>query len=57
MLPLVNPPPSAFLGRRCALWDCQRPAQCSEWCLDSCSTMHADVALSESYTAPPEELA
>lgn len=47
ILPLVNPPPSAFLGPKCALWDCQRPAQRSEWCLDYCSTMHADLALSE----------
>ncbi|KAI3439873.1 uncharacterized protein J3R85_004291 [Psidium guajava] len=47
ILPLVNPPPSAFLGPKCALWDCQRPAQGSEWCLDYCSTMHADLALSE----------
>ncbi|KAM7500749.1 hypothetical protein LguiA_025163 [Lonicera macranthoides] len=39
---LVCPPPSAFLGPKCALWDCPRPAQ--GWCQDYCSSFHAALA-------------
>jgi hypothetical protein len=39
---LVCPPPSAFLGPKCALWDCPRPAQ--GWCQDYCSGFHAALA-------------
>lgn len=46
-LPNISPPASAFLGPKCALWDCPRPAQGSEW---YCSSFHAALALSE---APP----
>ncbi|XP_031391626.1 transcription factor VOZ1-like isoform X1 [Punica granatum] len=46
--PQINPPPKAFLGSKCALWDCQRPAQGSDWGWDYCSSMHADLALKES---------
>lgn len=49
-LPTICPPPSAFLGPKCALWDCPRPAQGSEWCQDYCSSFHATLALNE---APP----
>ncbi|KAL8228117.1 hypothetical protein R6Q57_015701 [Mikania cordata] len=53
----VSPPPSAFLGPKCALWDCPRPAQ--GWCLESsdrpvqgwfpdyCSGLHAVAAQNE----------
>lgn len=38
----VSPPPSAFLGPKCALWDCPRPAQgCNQ---DYCSIYHSDLA-------------
>ncbi|XP_047311386.1 transcription factor VOZ1-like isoform X2 [Impatiens glandulifera] len=37
-------PPSAFLGPKCALWDCPRPAQ---ECQVYCSTFHAALALNE----------
>nr|DAD22753.1 TPA_asm: hypothetical protein HUJ06_024216 [Nelumbo nucifera] len=46
-LPNFCPPPSAFLGPKCALWDCPRPAQGSEWCRDYCSSFHAALALNE----------
>ncbi|KAL9234030.1 hypothetical protein vseg_008951 [Gypsophila vaccaria] len=46
-LPNINPPPSAFLGPKCALWDCPRPAQGSDWWLDYCSSFHATLALNE----------
>ncbi|XP_010924399.1 transcription factor VOZ1-like isoform X2 [Elaeis guineensis] len=46
-LPTICPPPSAFLGPKCALWDCPRPAQGSEWCQDYCSSFHATLALNE----------
>ncbi|GMH15817.1 hypothetical protein Nepgr_017658 [Nepenthes gracilis] len=36
-------PPSAFLGPKCALWDCPRPAQGSDYC----SSFHATLAMSE----------
>ncbi|KAL7212984.1 hypothetical protein ACSBR2_015646 [Camellia fascicularis] len=42
-LPNICPPPSAFLGPKCALWDCPRPAQG----LDYCSSFHAALALNE----------
>lgn len=47
ILPNICPPPSAFLGPKCALWDCFRPAQGSNWCLDYCSSGHAVLALNE----------
>ncbi|GLJ38655.1 hypothetical protein SUGI_0788050 [Cryptomeria japonica] len=43
----ICPPPAAFLGPKCALWDCPRPAQGSEWCQDYCSDFHGSLALSE----------
>ncbi|XP_021765999.1 transcription factor VOZ1-like [Chenopodium quinoa] len=46
-LPNVCPPPAAFLGPKCALWDCPRPAQGSDWWLDYCSSFHATLALNE----------
>lgn len=46
-LPCVFPPPSAFLGPKCALWDCPRPAQGLDWFQDYCSSFHAELALSE----------
>lgn len=53
-LPNICPPPAAFLGPKCALWDCPRPAQgwCPErpaqgWCPDYCSSLHAAIAQSE----------
>eukprot|EP00262_Sarcandra_glabra_P013516 TRINITY_DN3764_c0_g1_i1.p1 TRINITY_DN3764_c0_g1~~TRINITY_DN3764_c0_g1_i1.p1 ORF type:complete len:494 (+),score=89.12 TRINITY_DN3764_c0_g1_i1:78-1559(+) len=48
LLPRICPP-SAFLGPKCALWDCPRPALGSEleWCQDYCSSFHATLALNE----------
>ncbi|KAF3943669.1 hypothetical protein CMV_029799 [Castanea mollissima] len=46
-LPSICPPPSAFLGPKCALWDCPRPAQGMEWCQDYCSSFHAALAWNE----------
>ncbi|XAR59194.1 hypothetical protein NMG60_11014898 [Bertholletia excelsa] len=46
-LPNICPPPSAFLGPKCALWDCPRPAQGLDWCQDYCSSFHAALALNE----------
>lgn len=46
-LPSICPPPSAFLGPKCALWDCPRPAQGLDWCQDYCSSFHAALALNE----------
>uniref|UniRef100_A0A5B7AKN8 Putative transcription factor VOZ1 n=1 Tax=Davidia involucrata TaxID=16924 RepID=A0A5B7AKN8_DAVIN len=46
-LPNVCPPPSAFLGPKCALWDCNRPAQGLDWSKDYCSSFHAALALNE----------
>ncbi|GMY37671.1 transcription factor VOZ1 [Fagus crenata] len=46
-LPSICPPPSAFLGPKCALWDCPRPAHGLEWCQDYCSSFHAALALNE----------
>ncbi|XP_071736162.1 transcription factor VOZ1 isoform X2 [Rutidosis leptorrhynchoides] len=53
-LPTISPPPSAFLGPKCALWDCPRPAQgwCSDrpvqgWFPDYCSSLHAAIAQNE----------
>ncbi|KAJ7947042.1 transcription factor VOZ1-like [Quillaja saponaria] len=61
--PSICPPPSAFLGPKCALWDCPRPAhglewcrdycccprpaQELDWCRDYCSSFHAALALNE----------
>ncbi|XP_043689467.1 transcription factor VOZ1-like [Telopea speciosissima] len=46
-LPSICPPPSAFLGPKCALWDCPRPAKGSDWFQDYCSSFHATLALNE----------
>ncbi|PSS04817.1 Transcription factor like [Actinidia chinensis var. chinensis] len=46
-LPSICPPPSAFLGPKCALWDCPRPSQTLDWCQDYCSSFHAALALNE----------
>ncbi|KAK8678200.1 hypothetical protein V6N13_143708 [Hibiscus sabdariffa] len=46
-LPSVCLPPSAFLGPKCALWDCPRPAQGLDWCQDYCSSFHASLAMNE----------
>lgn len=46
-LPNICPSPAAFLGPKCALWDCPRPAQGSDWWLDYCSSFHATLALNE----------
>ncbi|XP_047328389.1 transcription factor VOZ1-like isoform X2 [Impatiens glandulifera] len=43
-VPSICPPPSAFLGPKCGLWDCPRPVQESR---DYCSTFHAGLALNE----------
>ncbi|GFP97545.1 transcription factor voz1 [Phtheirospermum japonicum] len=50
------PPPSAFLGPKCALWDCPRPALGLDWCQksdDYCSSYHASLAPSEGYLGSP----
>lgn len=47
MMPMICPPPAAFLRQKCALWDCPRPAQGSEWCQDYCSSFHATLAFNE----------
>ncbi|OMO52554.1 hypothetical protein COLO4_37109 [Corchorus olitorius] len=48
VLPNISPPPSAFMGPKCALWDCTRPAQGSDdWYQDYCSNFHATLALNE----------
>lgn len=46
-LPNICPPPAAFLGPKCALWDCPRPAHGSDWWQDYCSSFHATLALNE----------
>ncbi|CAN1351490.1 Transcription factor VOZ1 [Linum perenne] len=43
----VSPPASAFMGPKCALWECTRPAQGSESSKDYCSSLHRDVAVSD----------
>ncbi|KAL3643476.1 hypothetical protein CASFOL_014291 [Castilleja foliolosa] len=53
---ICPPPPSAFLGPKCALWDCPRPALGLDWCQksdDYCSTYHASLAPSEGYLGSP----
>ncbi|GJS90065.1 transcription factor VOZ1-like protein isoform X1 [Tanacetum coccineum] len=40
------PPPSAFLGPKCALWYCPRLAQ-GGWCPDYCRRLHAGNAQTE----------
>ncbi|GKD46985.1 reactive intermediate deaminase A, chloroplastic-like protein [Tanacetum coccineum] len=40
------PPPSVFLGPKCALWDCPMPAQ-GGWSLDYYSSLHAGNAQTE----------
>ncbi|KAH0699681.1 hypothetical protein KY284_013896 [Solanum tuberosum] len=52
----ISPPPSAFLGPKCALWDCPRPAMGSDWCQkshDYCSDYHAALAPNEGYLGRP----
>ncbi|EPS68836.1 hypothetical protein M569_05932 [Genlisea aurea] len=52
----IFPPPSAFLGPKCALWDCPRPAFCLDWSQktnDYCSMYHAGLASSEGYRGRP----
>ncbi|KAL0398536.1 UNVERIFIED_CONTAM: Transcription factor VOZ1 [Sesamum radiatum] len=52
----ICPPPSAFLGPKCALWDCPRPALGLDWCQksdDYCSIYHAGLAPSEGYPGRP----
>ncbi|KAK8642089.1 hypothetical protein V6N13_011451 [Hibiscus sabdariffa] len=46
-LPSICLSPSAFLGPKCALWDCPRPAQGLNWCQDYCSSFHANLAMNE----------
>ncbi|CAM8992951.1 unnamed protein product [Rhodiola kirilowii] len=46
-VPNICPPPSAFLGPKCALWDCPRPAQGHDWSQDYCSSFHAALAINE----------
>ncbi|CAI0557802.1 unnamed protein product [Linum tenue] len=42
----ICPPPSAFLGPKCALWDCARPAQGGlDFWQVYCSRFHHDLAL------------
>lgn len=46
------PPPSAFLGEKCALWDCPRPALGLGWSQEPheyCSVYHAGLAPGEGY--------
>ncbi|XP_051128330.1 transcription factor VOZ1 isoform X1 [Andrographis paniculata] len=48
----ICPPPSAFLGPKCALWDCPRPALGLDWSQkseDYCSIYHAGLAPAEGY--------
>ncbi|PHU26251.1 Transcription factor VOZ1 [Capsicum chinense] len=52
----ISPPPSAFLGPKCALWDCPRPAMGSDWCQkshDYCSDYHAALAPNEGFLGRP----
>ncbi|CAH9112156.1 unnamed protein product [Cuscuta europaea] len=52
----ISPPPSAFLGPKCALWDCPRPAMGSDWCQkshDYCSDYHGSLAPNEGYHGHP----
>ncbi|CAI9087361.1 OLC1v1021417C1 [Oldenlandia corymbosa var. corymbosa] len=53
------PPPAAFLGPKCALWDCPRPAQRAEWSQtsqDYCSNYHANIAPAEGCPGMPPVL-
>lgn len=48
----IHPPPSAFLGAKCALWDCPRPALGLGWSQEPdeyCSVYHAGLAPGEGY--------
>ncbi|MED6121861.1 hypothetical protein PIB30_034092 [Stylosanthes scabra] len=47
ILPNICPPPSAFLGPKCSLWDCFRPAQGLQVCQDYCSSGHELLANNE----------
>ncbi|KAJ4868163.1 Transcription factor VOZ1 [Raphanus sativus] len=46
-IPSICPQLSAFLGPKCALWDCPRPAQGLDWFKDYCSSFHAALAFNE----------
>ena len=47
ILPNIRPPPAAFLGPKCSLWDCFRPAQGLKCCQDYCSSGHELLANNE----------
>ncbi|KAL1567399.1 Transcription factor voz1 [Salvia divinorum] len=50
--PTTHPPPCAFLGAKCALWDCPRPALYLGWFQEPdeyCSVYHAGLAPGEGY--------
>lgn len=52
----IYPPPSAFLGAKCALWDCPRPALGLGWSQEPdeyCSVYHAGLAPGEGYPGRP----
>ncbi|GFP79746.1 transcription factor voz1 [Phtheirospermum japonicum] len=56
---MICPPPSAFLGPKCALWDCPRPALGLDWSQkpdDYCSIYHAGLAPGEGYPGRPPVL-
>ncbi|XP_026404516.1 transcription factor VOZ1-like [Papaver somniferum] len=45
--PNMRFPTSGISGPKCALWDCTRRAQGSEWYQDYCSSSHAGLAMEE----------
>ncbi|KAK1268957.1 Transcription factor VOZ1 [Acorus gramineus] len=47
LLSMISPPPCAFLGPKCALWDCPRPALGTDWYSDYCISFHATMAMNE----------
>ena len=47
MLSNITSPSASFMGPKCALWDCTRPSQGSDWYQDYCSSFHATLALNE----------
>lgn len=51
VLPDICPPVSAFLGPKCAFWECSRPA--SNRCQNYCSSGHALLALNEGLLGRP----
>ncbi|KAK8964613.1 Transcription factor VOZ1 [Platanthera guangdongensis] len=46
-VPTACPPPSASMRPKCALWDCPRPADVSDWYHEYCSSFHASLAFNE----------